>query len=234
MKVSANAIGGGDVGDTISIDREDPLPSSQSSQSSAATLQSSQSETSADTSKKKRKQKEKPIKRQTRQLKNYIYNLFERFVFQNSHAPVKSTTFYALRPENIQVVSYIKMSSCICEIYQNFAHLVESLSHLVKPMGHSFQTEPDVFLQDVDQKRVAELLKLIPEGADVKYKMWKHEKDPYCNNGTRKQLVDRSMPQVWYTKYFDKEATFFRRHVWRIKEQYVHQTWGRVQKVIEF
>ena len=56
----------------------------------------------------------------------------------------------------------------------------------------------------------------------MKYKMWKHEKDPYCNNRTRKQLVDRSMPQVQYTKYFDKEATFFRGHVWRIKEQYVH------------
>ena len=81
VKVSANAIGGGDVGDTISIDRGDPLPlsqSSQSSQSSAATPQSSQ---------KKRRQKEKAIKRQARQLKDYIYNLYERFVFQNPHAP---------------------------------------------------------------------------------------------------------------------------------------------------
>ena len=121
VKVSANAIGGGDVGDTISIDRGDPLPlsqPSQSSQSSAATPQSSQ---------KKWKQKEKAIKRQARQLKDYFYNLYERFVFQNPHAPVKSTTFYALRPENTQVVSYIKMSSCLCEIHQNFAHLVESL-----------------------------------------------------------------------------------------------------------
>ena len=65
VKVLAYAIGGGGVGDTISIDREDPLPSSQSSQSSqssAATPQSSQSETSAATSKRKRKQKEQPIK----------------------------------------------------------------------------------------------------------------------------------------------------------------------------
>ena len=60
----------------------------------------------------------------------------------------------------------------------------------MKPMGHSFRTKPDEFLQDVDQKRVAELLKLIPEGSDVKYKMWKHDKDPYSNNRTRKQLVD--------------------------------------------
>ena len=36
VKVSPNAIGGGDVGDTISIDRRYPLPLSQSSQSSAA------------------------------------------------------------------------------------------------------------------------------------------------------------------------------------------------------
>ena len=155
VKVSANAIRGGDVGDTISIDREDPLlssQSSQSSQSSAATPQSSQSETSSATSKKQQKHKEKPIKRQARQLKDYIYNLYKQFVFQNPHAPVKSTTFYALRPENIQVVSYIKMSSCLCQIHQNFARLVESLSNLVKPMGHSFRTEPDEFLQDVDQK----------------------------------------------------------------------------------
>ena len=56
----------------------------------------------------------------------------------------------------------------------------------------------------------------------MKYKIWKHEKDLYSNNRTRKQLVDRSMPQAQYTKYFHKEATFFRGHVWRIKEQYVN------------
>ena len=110
VKVSANTIGGSDVGDTISIDRIDPLPSSQSSQSNAVAPQSSQSSAATpQSSKKKRKQKEKSIKRQARQLKDYIYNLYERFVFQNPQAPVKSTTFYALRPENIQVVSYIKL-----------------------------------------------------------------------------------------------------------------------------
>ena len=63
VKVSVNAIGGGDVGDTISIDRGDPLPSSQSSQSSAAAPQSSQSSAATpQSSKKKWKQKEKPIK----------------------------------------------------------------------------------------------------------------------------------------------------------------------------
>ena len=72
----------------------------------------------------------------------------------------------------------------------------------------------------MDQERVGEFLKVIPEGSDVKYKIWKHEKDPYSNNRTRKQLVDQSMPQAQYTKY--KEATFFRGHVWRIKEQYVN------------
>ena len=108
VKVSANAIGGGDVGDTISVDREDPLPSSQSSQSSQsrAILRNPASpKLPPPLQRKKRKQKDKPIKQQARHLKDYIHNLYERFVFQNAHAPVKSTTFYALRPKNIQVVS---------------------------------------------------------------------------------------------------------------------------------
>ena len=128
VTVTKKAAGGGDIGDTISISEKETLPScSQSSESSQTNSQSSNNKTALSKwgHRKKTKRLDNSNKRQARQLTDYVYNLYERFIFQNPFVNVKPTTFYALRPENVRVVSYIKLNTCMCKIHQNFAHLVE-------------------------------------------------------------------------------------------------------------
>ena len=225
VAVTKKATCGRDIGDTISISEEETLPScSQSSESSQANSQSSNNETALSKwgHRKKTKRLDNSNKHQARQLTDYVYNLYERFIFQNPLVNVKPTTFYALRPENVRVVSYIKLNTCMGKIHQNFAHLVKSLGKVLKPLGHVIRTEPDHFVKDADDAKVTELLDKIPVADSIKYKIWKSEKDPYINNKVRVQMVDRVLPQPDYLKYFKTQVAIFRGHVYRIKEQFIH------------
>ena len=120
------------------------------------------------------------------------------------------------------MVSYIKLNTCMCKIHQNFAHLVESLGKVLKPLGHVIRTKPDHFVKDADDAKVIELLDQIPVADSIKYKIWKSEKDPYINNKVRVQLVDRVLPQPDYMKYFKTQVAIFHGHVYQIKEQFIH------------
>ena len=203
VSMPVNAPGGGDVGDTISLDQPEPGPRAGEASTSSA----------------HNPKKPKKEKRQTRQLNDYVYNLFDRFVFQNPLVPVKSTTFYALRPANIKLVCYLVGASCLCKIHQNFAHLVEGLSIALKRVGgNNFRIDPDHFVLDCDDVRVAALCAQLPEGP-VKYKEWRLEMDIHINKN-RVQLVDRDRPLDDFTKYFVNEVLFFRGHILRIKAQY--------------
>ena len=99
---------------------------------------------------------------------------------------------------------------------------MESLGKVLKPLGHVIRTEPDHFVKDADDAKVIELLDKIPVAANIKYKIWKSEKEPYINNMVRVQLVDRVLPQPDYMTYFKTQVAIFRGHVYQIKEHFIH------------
>lgn len=154
-------------------------------------------------------------KRQIRVLNDYIYNLYDKFVFENPHIRLSSTVFYSLRPKHIITASFLKASGCLCNHHQNFAHLLKSFK---VNSSCTFTLSPDRFIEQFDNDQIQEMMETL-SGERIKYRFWKKQYDPLIEK-ERMQLTHQELPLEQYKMYLAEKVDEFREHTFRVKTQY--------------
>ena len=108
-----------------------------------------------------------------RVLGDYIYNIYDRFKLDFPQDNVSLAVFQRLHPKHVSLCSFLKMSQCLCQIHQNFAHLLLSIK---TASGMTFSHSWDKFTEAVDDDGLALILSCITM-AHIAYRIWKN--DPY-------------------------------------------------------
>ena len=86
---------------------------------------------------------------QTRILNDYMQVIFDRFVAEFPEEKVGRTSFYEMRPPHILPSSNLESQSCLCQIHENMALLLQSVRAY---STIRFSTNPDVFHKDMVSK----------------------------------------------------------------------------------
>ena len=150
-----------------------------------------------------------------RVLGDYIYNIYDRFKLEFPQDNVSLAVFHRLHPKHVGLCSFLKMSQCLCQIHQNFAHLLLSVK---TASGTTFSLSPDKFTEALDDDGLGLILSCITT-ARVAYRIWKKAHDPYLNK-LRFQLITEQAELEEYKAYVAQKAKSFRSHKRRVKAQY--------------
>jgi len=73
--------------------------------------------------------------KQTKVLTDYLKNLHEKFVAENSELTVSLATFCRLRPEHILLAKFISRNACQCFKHQNMAMQVAAMRKVGAKFG---------------------------------------------------------------------------------------------------
>lgn len=153
---------------------------------------------------------------QKRVLNDYMSNLYPKFRSSNPHINVSQATFCRLRPKNIQLASFNKRQSCLCQRHQNLSLKTLAIRRYVP----TCPSNPEVFAAQSDEK-IAEILNKIPNDTDVYYREWKRSEYEYKGKKAKKiKLIQSQNERKKFIDIVTKETKEFRSHVERIRHQY--------------
>ncbi len=155
------------------------------------------------------------VKVQTRVLTDYLGNLFEKYCSENVESKLSLATFCRLRPNYIQLSSFLRRSVCLCTKHQNFALKLQAL----KREGIVETTNPDAFIKNHPNIEKS----VLPE--KITFSKWK--KVTIEGQKKKMKIVSEELGKDDFHKLWENEVTAFRRHSSIMKTQFLQ---GRILK----
>lgn len=161
---------------------------------------------------------------QKRSLNDYLSNLYHKLKSEQPNLKVSFASFAKMRPKHFILANFVNRRSCLCTKHQNLALKLKMLKTLQKTV----QTNPDTFIKQTSDDDIKKIL----QNCKVKkyeYEEWQkvdvQVKTKSGEEKTKKKMkvLRKSKCKADFDEYFLKEATMFREHAKRIKNQYVVQ-----------
>ncbi|XP_060579551.1 uncharacterized protein LOC132736439 [Ruditapes philippinarum] len=151
--------------------------------------------------------------KQTKVLTDYLKNLYEKFVAENSDLKVSLATFCRLRPKHILLAKFISRNACQCLKHQNMAMKVAAM----RKVGAKLSENPEKICNH--RNSVEELVDTIDSDIKlIKYRQWK--KVELENKMKKMMIVEIEVTREDFVTLIKKEIEDFCGHVHRVKCQY--------------
>ena len=90
---------------------------------------------------------------QKRVLSDYLSNLYEKFVAENTNVKISFSTFARIRPTNFVLANFANRQSCLYVQHQNMALKLNTL----KQLKRNIPNNPDVFLKTFSHEKILTL-----------------------------------------------------------------------------
>ena len=93
-----------------------------------------------------KKHKMKKICIQKRVLNDYLSNLYEKFITENTDLKCSLATFARMRPSYFVLLNFSNRKTCLCTYHQNFALMLKMLKKHI-----NIPTRPETFIKFTDE-----------------------------------------------------------------------------------
>lgn len=150
---------------------------------------------------------------QTTVLTDYMRNLYQKFIAENTNMKISFSTFCRLRPKHTLLARYISRNACQCLRHQNAAFKVQAM----RKIGIKISENPENIC--LHKNDIKQLFQGVDENVtNVKYKTWK--KVDVENKFKKMMVVETEVTLQEFENLVEHEVAEFCEHVNRLREQY--------------
>ena len=164
-----------------------------------------------------KKHKMKKIRIQKRVLNDYLSNLYEKFLTENTDLKCPFATFARMRPSYFVLANFSNRKTCLCTYHQNFALILKMLKKHI-----NIPTRPETFIKFTDEQILSKSkgIKINQFSFDV----WKKVPVAYKGKNTKKmKIVTETLNRSEFLKRIIDDVHNFRSHVFHISCQFKGQ-----------